>query len=212
MKFTLHKTPLSTTNHYGCIISGDGLFNPLAKFLANKLAQKGMAIARVRAINYFWSKKSPRKMSEDLQRYMTRRLKRNKDASFVFIGYSFGAGTLPFAINSLPEHLKTHITNIVLIAPPAKADFEFFFRSWFHKTTRMARETAPEIQSLSQTIPTLYLHGEADYVGPRETLRLHANLKIISLPGGHDFNKNFEPVIRAIEDELGFIQLSQQPI
>ncbi len=202
MKFTLHKPKLAKPQHYACVISGDGLWTPIAKFIADKLAKQGIPTARVKAIEYFWNKRSPQKMSDDLKAYMLRRLKVNPAAQFTFIGYSFGAGTLPFALNRLPSHLKKHIVNTILIAPPAEADFEFFFRSWLNKSTPAAKETAPEIQQLAQIAPILYVHGETDYIGARAKLTSIDSLTIISLPGGHDFNKDFGPLLATIEDFL----------
>lgn len=203
MKFTLHRTQTTETDRFVCIISGDGLLNPIAKALAVRFAGAGYAAARVKAIAYFWDKRSPQHMSRDLQRYMRRRLKRVPTAQFTFVGYSFGAGTLPFALNLLSPRLKEHIEKVILIAPPAQADFKFFFRSWFHKPTEKAKATAPEIQQLSEVKPVLYVYGEDDYVGARAYLKPHKNLEFISLPGGHDLNKDMDGLFFAIMKSSG---------
>lgn len=202
MKFTLHSVKKSNPSTYACIISGDGLMNPLSISLAEKLAEKGIPTARLKAIKYFWNKRVPKRMSVDLQRYMARRLKKNPSAHFIFIGYSFGAGTLPFALNRLPEEMKSHIDIAVLIAPPAKVDFKFFFRSWLHKSTSKACDSAPEIQYLSDRIPVLYIYGEDDYKGPREDLTPFRNLTLVCLAGGHDFNKDYPALFQTIFDAV----------
>lgn len=148
-------------------------------------------------------------MANDLQRYMAKRIKNNPEAKFTFIGYSFGAGTLPFALNRLPAHLKKYILNVILIAPPAEADFEFFFRSWLNKSTTAAKATAPEIQQLSLVAPILYIHGEEDYVGARADLSPHDWLYITSLPGGHDFDKDFEALLKPIDEVLDELTLAK---
>lgn len=124
------------------------------------------------------------------------------NASFVFIGYSFGAGTLPFALNRLPINLQEKITSVFLIAPPAKADFEFFFKSWRNKASDKAKAVAPEIQTLSKKVPVLYLHGADDYIGARDGVSTHENLRIVSLEGGHTFDKNYAPLFDLIKSEL----------
>ena len=202
MDFTLHPHKNSSTNLYACIISGDGIFNPLARYLADQLAQSGIPTARVKSIKYFWNKRSPKRMSNDLKRYINARLKRNPSASFVFIGYSFGAGTLPFALNRLPINLQEKITSVFLIAPPAKADFEFFFKSWRNKASDEAKAVAPEIQTLSKKVPVLYIHGVDDYVGARDGVSTHETLRIVSLEGGHTFDKNYAPLFDLIKSEI----------
>lgn len=202
MDFISHPANDSPSNQFACIISGDGLSNPIAHYLAKRLAQIGIPTARVKSIKYFWNKRSPKRMSRDLRRYMTSRLKNKPDATFIFIGYSFGAGTLPFALNHLPIRFRDKITSVILIAPPARADFEFFFKSWFHKASDVAKPVAPEIQKLCETIPVLYLHGVADYIGPRLDISPNENFRIIALDGGHTFNKNYAPLFDTIQAEI----------
>lgn len=203
MDFTFHPPKNDSANLFACVISGDGLFNPLARHLADSLAQIGIPTARVKSIKYFWSKRSPKRMSRDLETFITTRLTRNNtNASFVFIGYSFGAGTLPFALNRLPLRLQEKIKLAVLIAPPAKADFEFFFKSWLNKASEKAKPVAPEIQTLSKQVPILYIHGIDDYVGARGDLSTGQNIHITPLQGGHNFNKDYDSLFEVIKTEL----------
>ena len=203
MKFILHRSVQTRDDHYVCIISGDGIFSPIAKYLARNFSEKDIPTARVKAIDYFWNKQSPKKMSDDLKRYIIRRTTKNPDARFTFIGYSFGAGTLPFALNRLPEPQQNHIKSVILIAPPALADFQFYFRSWFHKSSRLAQDTAPEIQYLSTRLPVYYFYGVDDYIGPKDDIVPHRGLKIIPLKGGHDFDKDYTYLFEQIEQHLG---------
>lgn len=145
-------------------------------------------------------------MSRDLKNYMTSRLKKNTKASFVFIGYSFGAGTLPFALNRLPLRIQEKIELVILIAPPAKADFEFFFRSWLHKATDKAKPVAPEIRTLSIQTPVLYIYGVSDYVGARAELSPNPNLRFAPLKGGHTFNKDYACLFDTIQATLSLAE------
>ena len=135
---------------------------------------------------------------------MTSRISNKPNASFVFIGYSFGAGTLPFALNLLPLQIKDKIKLVVLIAPPAKADFEFHFKSWVHKASEKAKPVAPEIQTLSNQVSVLYIYGVDDYIGPRHDIAEHKNLRIVPLEGGHTFNKDYLALFDVVQAELGY--------
>lgn len=194
----LYKATAPAQNRYGFIISGDGLSTPLANALGHRLAAKGITSARVRAISYFWSKRSPQTLSRDLERQLRRRLTRFPKDRFLLIGYSFGAGTLPFAVNRLPQDLINRIDGVAVLATPESADFEFFFRSWFHKSTQNARLVGPELNTLSKKLPVLYLRGESDFMGPSETITPSDTLTLLTLPGGHMFKKDYDRLIDII--------------
>jgi len=196
----IHRAPDNAQNRYAIIISGDGLKTTLASALADRLAIRGITTARVRAFNYFWSARSPKAMSKDLERQLRQRLKRKPNDRFLLIGYSFGAGTLPFAVNRLPKDLLDRIDGVTLLAPPASSDFEFFFRSWLNKSSKHALSTAPEIEILARKLSVLYMRGEDDFIGPSDVLTTHDQLTLITLPGGHDFGKEYDHLIELISD------------
>ena len=85
------------------IYSGDGGWRDLDKEIGETLAARGLPVVGVDSLRSFWSPKSPEEMAHDLgdliqtydERWGTRRV--------VLIGYSFGAGVLPFAVNLLPD-------------------------------------------------------------------------------------------------------------
>lgn len=113
-----YRADQSPQNRYSLVFSGDGIKTTLANALSARLAAKGITTTRIRAINYFWSARSPNGMAKDIQRQLHRRLKTNPDDRFLLIGYSFGAGTLPFALNRLPADITDHIQCVALLAPP----------------------------------------------------------------------------------------------
>ena len=187
---------------YAIVVSGDGITTPLADHLAQSFANIGIAAGRARSLSYFWTSRSPEGMSRDLARNIRNRLRRHPQDRIILVGYSFGAGTLPFAINRLPEDIKSKVEGVILLAPPDAADFEFYWRSWLNRSTKHARDTGPEILKLSHTIPLLYLRGETDYLGPSEMLKSESSLTYMTLPGGHDFDKNYALIMRDMVDFL----------
>lgn len=193
-----YKAGSNAQTRFALFFSGDGLKTSLANALSKKLSENGITTLRIRALNYFWTARSPKGMAKDIQRQLNRRLKTNPDDKFLLIGFSFGAGTLPFATNRLPIHLIKRIDCVALLAPPAHADFEFSFRSWFNLWTQDAQNTAIEISRLSLKVPVLYLRGEGDFIGPSESLTDSETLRIMTLPGGHDFNKDYDRLIQLI--------------
>lgn len=191
-------TPEGATNLYALIISGDGLITSVAPALADRLAARGIGSATIKAISYFWRLRSPKAMARDLECQLRLRHSQYPGDRFLLIGYSFGAGTLPFAVNRLGDEWKNRIQAVVLLAPPDKADFRFYFRSWLNKSTQNAMPTAPEIKRLSEGTPVLYVRGEDDFTGPSDVLMPSQNLNMINLPGGHDFGKEYDVVTELI--------------
>lgn len=147
---------------YAIVVSGDGLTTPLADHLAQSFSDIGIAAGRARSLSYFWTSRSPEGMSHDIARNIRNRLKKHPQDRIVLVGYSFGAGTLPFAVNRLPKDIKSKVDGVVLLAPPDAADFEFYWRSWLNKSSKHALDTGPEILKLSHAFPLLYLRGETD--------------------------------------------------
>lgn len=184
--------------YFAVIVSGDGLLTPLATGLAKRLSGMGVATSKTKAVRYFWARRSPRTMSIDLATVLRRRLRRHPGDRFILIGYSFGAGTLPFAVNRLPDHLKSRIVRVAILAAPAQADFEFYFRSWFHQSSAKALPSAPEIIALSQKTSLIYLKGVEDYDGPRDALAGVPTVQTVVLPGGHDFDDDFDRLVDLI--------------
>jgi len=194
----LYKAVAPVQNRYAFMMSGDGLSTPLTDALCTGLSHAGISTARVRAISYFWSRRSPFVMARHLERKLRRRLVRFPKDRFLLIGYSFGAGTLPFAVNRLPKDLINRIDGVAVLAVPESADFEFYFRSWFNKSTKNARPTGPELEALSEKVPVLYLRGQDDFIGPSQTLKTSDRLILTTLAGGHMFNKDYETLVELI--------------
>ena len=56
----------------------------------------------VDSLRYFWSEKPPERVAADLARILRHYGEAWKAKQVALIGYSFGAGIVPFALNRLP--------------------------------------------------------------------------------------------------------------
>lgn len=196
------KTGGSTPPTFAIIMTGDGLWTPLADAVSLALAEAGIKNRRIKSLHYFWSAQTPKTLMLDLTAMMKLRRARHPNCHFVLIGYSFGAGTLPFAANLLSPAMTSAVDLTVLIAPPAHADFKFLLRSWLNKSSPDARPVAPQITTLSEKMPVLYLRGEDDYIGPSEIIVPHDNLNLMILSGGHKFNEDYHIIAALILERL----------
>ncbi|WP_017930318.1 AcvB/VirJ family lysyl-phosphatidylglycerol hydrolase [Robiginitomaculum antarcticum] len=191
---------------FAIILTGDGLWTPLATAVSEGLGLAGIKSTRIKSLHYFWSAQSPKTLMLDLAAMMKLRRARRPKCRFILIGYSFGAGTLPFAANLLGPAMIGAVDLAVLIAPPAHADFKFLLRSWLNKSSPDARPVAPQIAALSDKLPVLYLRGQDDYIGPSEVIAPHDKLKLTTLPGGHDLNGDYDTIARLICERLDALQ------
>jgi len=72
----------------------------------------------VKAIDYFWNKQSPKKMSDDLKRYIIRRTTKNPDARFLKIIPLKGGHDFDKDYTYLFEQIEQHLGNDYF-SPPA---------------------------------------------------------------------------------------------
>jgi type IV secretory pathway VirJ component len=179
-------------------ITGDGGWGVTDRGLANALAEHGVPVVALNALQYFWKRRTPEESSKDLSRILSTFLSDWKKEKAVLIGYSLGADVLPFMVTRLSDDLRSRIHSIVLLGPSAGADFEFHLADWFGPANRpTALPVIPEIEKLKGE-KILCLYGEED----REAVcrRLDPSLaKVIVLKGGHriggDYSRLIEPIL-----------------
>ena len=110
--------------HMAVIWSGDGGWRDLDKEIGEVLAQNGVSVVGVDSLRYFWSAKTPDAVAADLARLLVYLREREGRSAFLLVGYSFGAGILPFAVNRLPDDLRAAVVQVSLLGLEARAAFE----------------------------------------------------------------------------------------
>src|SRR5437899_2266308 len=83
-------------------VSGDGGWAKIDKSMSKVLAENGMPVVGLNALQYFWTKRTPDSAARDLQWVLEHYLAAWKKDRVLFVGYSRGADVLPFMINRLP--------------------------------------------------------------------------------------------------------------
>jgi len=77
------------------MVSGDGGWAPIDRSIASVLAQNGIPVAGLNALQYFWKRRTPDEAARDLQQIVETHLAAWGKRRIVFIGYSRGADVLP---------------------------------------------------------------------------------------------------------------------
>jgi type IV secretory pathway VirJ component len=108
----------------------------------------------------------------------------------ILLGYSFGAGILPFAINRLPSSKKATIRQISLLGLVKFALFEFHVTEWLGVGGDTdARPVLPEIAKLDPALVQCF-YG-ADEADTACTAPEFDRAERIETGGGHHFDGDY---------------------
>jgi type IV secretory pathway VirJ component len=130
---------------FAVIFSGDGGWRDLDKSVGTILAERGVPVVGVDSLRYFWQPKTPEQVAGDLAELVRGHAARWGTPELILIGYSFGAGILPFAYNRLPERERAAVVQLSLLGLEPTAEFEFHISGWLGAEGSDARPVLPEL-------------------------------------------------------------------
>ena len=180
-------------------VSGDGGWAAIDKSIAKVLADNGLPVVGLNALQYFWTKRTPDTAARDLQTICDRYLATWKKGRLLFVGYSRGADVLPAMISRLSPELRSKIRLIALLGPSPTVQFEFHMTDWLH-TAAKGLAVKPEVDKLHGH-SILCLSGEDDKDSLcRELSGPHIN--VVTMKGAHHFDGGYEKLGRIILEQL----------
>lgn len=183
-------------------LTGDGGWGVTDKGLTKELAANGIPVVVLNSMKYFWTKRTPEGAAADLERILRGYLTAWGKSRLVLIGYSIGADVLPFMLNRIPPDLQQAVKILVLLGPSETVEFEFHLMDWLGRSPgRGALPVLPEIDKLRKDIAILCLCGEKDNTQVCDRLDA-ARTRLVRLPTGHRFGKDFAPIAAAVLGEL----------
>jgi type IV secretory pathway VirJ component len=180
------------------IYSGDGGWRDLDKDIGELLAKSGVPVVGVDSLRYFWEERTPAQMAEDLAAILDHYREAFGAKQVILIGYSFGAGVLPFAVNRLPEAERKSIVLISLLGLEARASFEIRVTGWLGASPsgEDAPEVLPELLRIDPArVQCFYGEEEDDSICPDPAL---AKCEIIKTSGGHHFDGDYAALAEKI--------------
>jgi len=183
------------------IYSGDGGWRDLDKTIGEYLAAHGVPSVGVDSLRYFWRLKTPDEVARDLARIMGAERERFGTKQVVLVGYSFGAGILPFAWNRLSEAERAPIVQLSLLGLEPHAAFEFHVSGWLEATGESAPLVLPELAHLDLARVQCF-YGEEEEE-EHDTLCTSPALKgaeVIRTEGGHHFDGDYDKLAQQILD------------
>jgi type IV secretory pathway VirJ component len=175
--------------------SGDGGWRDLDKQIAGILATQGIATIGVDSLRYFWREKTPQQIADDLAAILRhyRSAWDRKDA--ILLGYSFGAGILPFAFNRLPPSERATIRQISLLGLEKVAPFEFHLTEWLGAGNGDARPVLPEIGKLDPALIQCFYGAEDETACTAPEFN---GAERIETAGGHHFDGDYAALAEKI--------------
>ena len=177
---------------FAMVLSGDGGWRDLDKSIADYLQKQGVSVVGLDSLRYFWSEKSPDELSEAIEQVLAE----HPNTHVALIGYSFGAGVLPFVYNRLSKVSKARVVLISLLGFAQNADFEITLSGWLGApASEKALPVAPELAKISpQLLQCFYGEEEDDTACPT----LPAGAEIIKTTGGHHFDGDYDGLAKRI--------------
>ena len=179
------------------VISGDGGWRDLDKTIAEDLQRKGVPVVGWDSLRYFWSKKTPVQVANDLATVMRTFMARWNANEVALIGYSFGADVMPFAYNRLPDALRSQVKLIALLGFSRTADFEITVSGWLGEPPGpKALPIFAETEKIpAPLIQCFYGQAEGDSACPDLA---HRGIETIRTGGGHHFDSNYDALAERI--------------
>jgi type IV secretory pathway VirJ component len=181
-------------------VSGDGGWAAIDREISKVLADDGMPVVGLNALQYFWTKRTPETASRDLESIIARYLGAWHMSRVILAGYSRGADVLPAMISRLPAETRTKIRSIVLLGPSPKVEFEFHVSDWLRdKSAGFA--VKPEIEKLAPT-HILCIYGESDRDSLCPALKSQPGVNVVVLKGAHHFDGGYANLGRLILEHI----------
>ena len=179
-------------------VSGDGGWAAIDKSISRVLADQGMPVVGLNALQYFWTKRTPESASRDLRSILEAYLANWQKQRVLMVGYSRGADVLPAMIARLPAELQSKIRLVALLGPSPTVQFEFHVADWLHSSSG-GYAVKPEVDKLRNRI--LCLWGEDDKDSLCRGLSGPA-IAVVTLRGAHHFDGGYEKLAAIILGQL----------
>jgi type IV secretory pathway VirJ component len=183
--------------------SGDGGWRDIDKTIADLLNQRGIAVIGVDSLRYFWTAKTPREIASDLDRIVATYQNRWRIRKVALLGYSMGAGALPFAWSALAPKTQKDTALVALLGLAPQSSFQVSVSTFLGLPSPADVDVKPALKTLPVS-KVMCFYGSAEQAAG-ETACLAGELSgatLIERPGGHHFDENYEPIAKAILDRL----------
>jgi type IV secretory pathway VirJ component len=146
---------------FAVLVSGDGGWARLDQELSAELAGRGIPVAGLDSLHYFWHTRTPEETAADVSRIIEHYSAQWHRPRVLLIGYSFGADLMPSVFNRLPAPSRARVVSLSLLGLAKGASYEVRASEWIPALAPKGTPVKPEIRKIS-TVPILCVEGEAE--------------------------------------------------
>lgn len=186
------------------LLSGDGGWAKLSRVVAGDLARAGVGVIGFNSRKYFWQPRTPADAACDLERAIEHyRAAWHKDG-VILIGYSRGAGVLPYLYNRLTPSARERVRLLALLGLTPGISFELRLRDYLgHHFEVDEMPVLPELARIEGR-KILCVYGDAE---PESICRRldKPHINIAGLPGGHHFGGRYDDIAALILKDAGVV-------
>ncbi len=185
-------------------LSGDGGWAAIDKAIAGALQKHGVSVVGISSLKYFWRTRTPEGGASDLARITKVYRERWKADTIIVIGFSRGAGVMPFMLNRLADSERGFVKLMALVGAEHTAGFKFHPLDLLGLgSTKGDPPVMPEIEKIT-AIPIICFYGEKEDDTLCPELR-EPNIAV-KMTGGHHMDGNYGAIgdrIFAAIDSIG---------
>ena len=183
------------------VLSGDMGFNVgMGPRIAKLLTADGIPVIGVNSLTYFRHQRSLPEIKALIAQAAQRALAFGHARQVILIGQSFGGDALQVGLAGMPQELRSKVRLVVLIVPTETV----YFRASPSEMFNWTRPDADALQTAKQLtwVPVLCIYGVEETESLCPSLR-QANVRKVSLPGGHALHWNVDAIHGAISSAIG---------
>ncbi|OCJ10893.1 type IV secretory pathway protein AcvB [Rhizobium sp. AC44/96] len=184
------------------IYSGDGGWRDIDKEVGASLQKQGIPVVGIDSLHYFWSERKPQETADDLGRIIEFYRKQWKVKHVLLVGYSFGADVVPAAFSRLKAAPKSAVTQMSLLSLSHAVDYQISVMGWLgQKTEGAGGDPVDDLKKVDPKIVQCIYGTEDDDEVACPDLK-DSGVQVITLPGDHHFDENYELLSKTIIDGL----------
>lgn len=182
------------------VVTGDGGWRALDRDLANELNAHGVSVVGLISPDYFSDRKTPNEASHALQTLIRDYSERWHRSRIILIGYSRGAGVLPFMISRLQPAERSRISVVALLGLDPAIDFHYSAKVLLWRADDdLSIPVAPELERI-RDMNVLCVAGTNDSDSVCRSLS-PSLVKTYFVPGGHHFGGNYLRIAKRVLEE-----------
>jgi type IV secretory pathway VirJ component len=146
---------------FAVMVSGDGGWARLDQELSAELATRGIPVAGLNSLRYFWQARTPEETAGDLDRIIEHYSLLWHRPRVLLIGYSFGADVMPAVFNRLSPAARGRVASLSLLGLAKHSSYEIRAAEWIPALNPKGPLVLPEIRKVSG-VPILCVDGDGE--------------------------------------------------